>query len=248
MATQDYYNANNDSFVFTLFIITRANTGMQTSSLELKGSSFTLSVLHIKHQDLDKVAQELDSKLAIAPQFFLGAPLVVNLSAITDGEYSLAGLKDLLVSRQLVIVGITAAPSAIAAQAKTLGLAIIKSGKQADNQPQLPKTTKIVKQNVRSGQQIYAKNGDLIVVGAVGNGAEVIADGSIHIYGSLRGKAMAGAAGDRNAVIIAKSLDAELVSIAGQYWLTENLNEHSTTQSGCIRLEGESLSVEPLAL
>lgn len=72
MATQDYYNANNDSFVFTLFIITRANTGMQTSSLELKGSSFTLSVLHIKHQDLDKVAQELDSKLAIAPQFFLG--------------------------------------------------------------------------------------------------------------------------------------------------------------------------------
>lgn len=59
---------------------------------------------------------------------------------------------------------------------------------------------------------------------------------------------MAGAAGDRNAVIIAKSLDAELVSIAGQYWLTENLNEHSTTQSGCIRLEGESLSVEPLAL
>lgn len=221
---------------------------MQKPSLELKGSSFTLSVLHINHTDLNKVAAELDSKLAIAPQFFIGAPLVVNLSAITDGNYNLAGLKDLLISRDLVIVGITSAPSAIANQAKELGLAIIKSGKQSSSQPQLPKTTKIVKQNIRSGQQVYAQNGDLIIVGAVGNGAEVIADGSIHIYGSLRGKAMAGASGDNNAVIIAQTLDAELVSIAGQYWLTENLQAHASMKSGCIRLDGDTLAVEALSL
>ncbi|KIO35668.1 septum site-determining protein MinC [Shewanella sp. cp20] len=221
---------------------------MQKPSLELKGSSFTLSVLHINDADLDGVARELDDKLAIAPQFFLGAPLVVNLSAISDPDYNLAGLKDLLISRQLVIVGITGAPSAIANQAKALGLALIKSGKQSQNQPQLPKTTKIVKQNIRSGQQIYAKNGDLIIIGAVGNGAEVIADGSIHIYGSLRGKAMAGANGDKNAVIIAQNIDAELVSIAGQYWLTENLQAHASIKSGCIRLDGDSLTVEALSL
>lgn len=221
---------------------------MQKPSLELKGSSFTLSVLHINHTDLNKVGAELDSKLAIAPQFFLGAPLVVNLSAITDPDYNLAGLKDLLISRELVIVGITSAPSAIANQAKELGLAIIKSGKQSSSQPQLPKTTKIVKQNIRSGQQVYAQNGDLIIIGAVGNGAEVIADGSIHIYGSLRGKAMAGAGGDINAVIVAQTLDAELVSIAGQYWLTENLQAHASIKSGCIRLDGDSLTVEALSL
>ncbi|GIU43047.1 septum site-determining protein MinC [Shewanella algidipiscicola] len=221
---------------------------MQKPSLELKGSSFTLSVLHINHADLNKVAAELDNKLAIAPQFFIGAPLVVNLSSIQDANYPLAGLKDLLLSRNLVIVGITGAPSAIANQAQSLGLAIIKSGKQSANQPQLPRTTKIVKQNIRSGQQIYAQNGDLIIVGAVGNGAEVIADGSIHIYGSLRGKAMAGANGDRNAVIIAQTLDAELVSIAGQYWLTENLQAHATIKSGCIRLEGDSLTLDALSL
>ncbi|MCG9721537.1 septum site-determining protein MinC [Shewanella sp. Isolate7] len=221
---------------------------MQKPSLELKGSSFTLSVLHINDADLDGVARELDDKLAIAPQFFLGAPLVVNLSAISDPDYNLAGLKDLLISKQLVIVGITGAPSAIANQAKALGLALIKSGKQSQNQPQLPKTTKIVKQNIRSGQQIYAKNGDLIIIGAVGNGAEVIADGSIHIYGSLRGKAMAGANGDKNAVIIAQNIDAELVSIAGQYWLTENLQAHASIKSGCIRLDGDSLTVEALSL
>lgn len=221
---------------------------MQKPSLELKGSSFTLSVLHINDADLDRVASELDGKLAIAPQFFIGAPLVVNLSAISNPEYNLAGLKDLLISRQLVIVGITGAPTAIANQAKALGLALIKSGKQSQTQPQLPKTTKIVKQNIRSGQQVYAKNGDLIIIGAVGNGAEVIADGCIHIYGSLRGKAMAGASGDKNAVIIAQTLDAELVSIAGQYWLTENLQAHASIKSGCIRLDGDSLTVEALSL
>ncbi|PKG57376.1 septum site-determining protein MinC [Shewanella sp. Choline-02u-19] len=221
---------------------------MQTPRLELKGSSFTLSVLHINSQDMAVITAELDSKLAIAPQFFLGAPLVVNLSAIKTSNFDLLGLKEILTSRQLIIVGITSALPEINEMAKSIGLAIIKSGKAASNQPQMPKTTKIVKQNIRSGQQIYAKNGDLIVIGAVGNGAEVIADGSIHIYGTLRGKAMAGAAGDRNAVIMAQKIEAELVSIAGQYWLTENLQQNGAAQSGCIRLEGESLTVESLPL
>ena len=221
---------------------------MSKPSLELKGASFTLSVLHINSSDLQAVMHELDSKLAQAPQFFLGAPLVVNLSAIQHDSLNLRDLKDLLISRQLVIVGITGATTVISKQAKDLGLAIVKAGKQSSTPPPAPRQTKIVKQNIRSGQQVYAKNGDLIIFGAVGNGAEVIADGSIHIYGALRGKAMAGAAGDTSAVIIAHSLEAELVSIAGQYWLAENLQQHSSDKSGCIRLNGESLMVESLPL
>ena len=221
---------------------------MSKPSLELKGASFTLSVLHINSSDLQAVMTELDHKLAKAPQFFLGAPLVVNLSAIQHDSLNLSALKDLLISRQLVIVGITGATTVLSKQAKDLGLAIVKAGKQSSTPPPAPRQTKIVKQNIRSGQQVYAKNGDLIIFGAVGNGAEVIADGSIHIYGALRGKAMAGAAGDTSAVIIAHSLEAELVSIAGQYWLAENLQQHSSDKSGCIRLNGESLMVESLPL
>ncbi|MBP8118329.1 MAG: septum site-determining protein MinC [Shewanella sp.] len=221
---------------------------MSKPSLELKGASFTLSVLHINSSDLQAVMTELDRKLAQAPQFFLGAPLVVNLSAIQHDSLNLSALKDLLISRQLVIVGITGATTVLSKQAKDLGLAIVKAGKQSSTPPPAPRQTKIVKQNIRSGQQVYAKNGDLIIFGAVGNGAEVIADGSIHIYGALRGKAMAGAAGDTSAVIIAHSLEAELVSIAGQYWLAENLQQHSSDKSGCIRLNGESLMVESLPL
>ncbi|MGL5907302.1 MAG: septum site-determining protein MinC [Shewanella sp.] len=221
---------------------------MLKPSLELKGASFTLSVLHINSSDLHAVMAELDSKLAQAPQFFLGAPLVVNLSAIQDNHFNLGLLKELLLSRQLVIVGITGATSVLSHQAKELGLAIVKAGKHTTQAPPPPRQTKILRQNIRSGQQVYAKNGDLIIFGAVGNGAEVIADGSIHIYGALRGKAMAGASGDPTAVIIAHALEAELVSIAGRYWLAENLQQHSSDKSGCIRLEGESLMVESLPL
>ncbi|MCL1125264.1 septum site-determining protein MinC [Shewanella surugensis] len=221
---------------------------MYTPSLELKGASFTLSVLHIKHQDMERLTAELDNKLAIAPQFFIGAPLVINIELIKDPLFDLATLKTLLTSRQLVIVGITEAIPELMLQAKLLGLAVIKSGKQSQHHPQLPKTTKIIQQTIRSGQQIYAKGGDLIIIGAVGNGAEVIADGSIHVYGTLRGKAMAGAAGDKHAVIIAKKVEAELVSIAGQYWLTENLQQNGTTQGACIRLDGHILTADNLSL
>jgi septum site-determining protein MinC len=219
---------------------------MSKQSLELKATSFTLSVLHIKNHDLIALAAELDQKLSQAPQFFIGAPLVINLKAVEKHCLDLSALKSLLMDRQLIIVGITEASPELIEQARALGLAVIKSGKQATTAPLPQRETKVVKQNVRSGQQIYAKNADLVIFGAVGNGAEVIADGSIHIYGALRGKAMAGAAGDHNSVIIANSLEAELVSISGQYWLAEHLQQHSLDKRACIRRDGESLMVETL--
>ncbi|UCX04638.1 septum site-determining protein MinC [Shewanella glacialimarina] len=219
---------------------------MAKQNLELKATSFTLSVLYINNSNLDVVALELDKKLAEAPQFFLGAPLILNLSALDDTPIDLAALKALLNHRQLVIVGITEASIPFSVQAKDLGLAVVRSGKQATAATIPPRGTKIVKQNIRSGQQIYAKDADLVIFGAVGNGAEVIADGSIHVYGALRGKAMAGAGGDTQSVIIASSLEAELVSVAGQYWIAENLQQHCHAQRGCVRLEGESLTVEIL--
>ncbi|RLV61258.1 septum site-determining protein MinC [Parashewanella curva] len=220
---------------------------MLESNLELKGSSFTLSVLHIKSAELQKIRIELEEKLAIAPQFFLGAPLVLNLAAVAEQDINLSELKQILIEQGLVIVGVTSGSESQLSAAKDLGLAVIKPGKTVESKfINAPKSTQIVKKNIRSGQQIYAKNADLIVVGTVSNGAEVIADGSIHIYGTLRGKAMAGATGDNNAVIIAHRMESELISIAGQYWLAENLAEHDTDKACCIRLADESLLFEPL--
>jgi septum site-determining protein MinC len=99
---------------------------------------------------------------------------------------------------------------------------------------------------VRSGQQVYARDRDLIVIGAVANGAEVIADGNIHIYGGLRGRAMAGAQGDEKARIFVSDFRAELVAIAGQYRVFEQIPAELEGQSVQCWLEGEKLLIAKL--
>ncbi|MDC8773752.1 septum site-determining protein MinC [Roseateles albus] len=109
--------------------------------------------------------------------------------------------------------------------------------------------TMIIDKPLRSGQQIYAKGGDLVVLALVNHGAEVIADGSIHVYAPLRGKAIAGAKGNTDARIFATSMEAELIAIAGTYRTTENpLPDTVFGKPAQIRLEGEKLVMEPLKL
>lgn len=100
--------------------------------------------------------------------------------------------------------------------------------------------------SVRSGQQIYARDRDLIVTGAVANGAEVIADGNIHIYGGLRGRAMAGAQGDGKARIFVSDFRPELVAIAGQYRVFEQIPDDLEGQSVQCWLDGEKLLIAKL--
>ncbi|RZL38202.1 MAG: septum site-determining protein MinC [Rubrivivax sp.] len=112
-----------------------------------------------------------------------------------------------------------------------------------------PAPTLIVDKPLRSGQRIYAKGGDLVVLALVNHGAEVIADGSVHVYAPLRGKAIAGARGDTSARIYAQSLEAELLSIAGIYRTTENpLPADVAGKPAQVFLEGEKLLMLPLAL
>jgi septum site-determining protein MinC len=99
---------------------------------------------------------------------------------------------------------------------------------------------------VRSGQQIYARDRDLVVTGAIANGAEVIADGSIHIYGGLRGRAMAGAQGDEKARIFVSSFHAELVAIAGHYRVFEQIPKDLEGKAVQCWLEGEKLLIAKL--
>lgn len=107
--------------------------------------------------------------------------------------------------------------------------------------------TLIIDKPLRSGQQVYAKGGDLVVLALVNHGAEVIADGSIHVYAPLRGKAIAGALGNTEARIFAASMEAELISIAGTYRTTENpLPDTVLGKPAQIRLDGDKLVMEPL--
>jgi septum site-determining protein MinC len=106
--------------------------------------------------------------------------------------------------------------------------------------------TKIIYQPVRSGQQIYAKGGDLIILAAVSPGAEILADGNIHVYGALRGRALAGVRGDTRARIFCHSLEAELVSIAGHYKISEDLQKSGWKTASQIGLIEDKLTITPL--
>lgn len=104
----------------------------------------------------------------------------------------------------------------------------------------------VVTQPVRSGQQIYAQGTDLVVVTSISPGAELLADGHIHVYGTLRGRALAGVSGDVRARIFCHSLEAELVSVAGYWRVREDLPDGLIGKAVQITLEGERLNVEAL--
>lgn len=112
-------------------------------------------------------------------------------------------------------------------------------------EPQISKSpTMLIKQPVRSGQQIYAKGSDLVIMSSVGAGAEVLADGHIHIYGSLRGRALAGVQGDSEARIFCNNLDAELISIAGQYKMSEDIPAEVKKGFVQVYLEDELMKIK----
>lgn len=106
--------------------------------------------------------------------------------------------------------------------------------------------TRLIDQPVRSGQRIYAPHCDLIVTNHVSAGAELIADGNIHVYGMMRGRALAGAGGDRDAQIFCTHLAAELVSIAGEYWLSDNIPAEFYGKAARLRLGESALAIQPL--
>lgn len=243
------------------------------SPIDLKGSLFTLSVLKLLDSDLAHCVNALAAKIAQAPRFFEGAPLVVDVAAVTDSNLDFHALRQQLQQLGLVPVAITGASNGQREAARASGWSLLsgsgssrqsatsneRAAPAASSEPDVAAITAAAKApeyqhsptlvyegQVRSGQQLYAKDGDLVIIGSVGNGAEVLADGSIHIYGTLRGRAIAGAKGNTQARIFCHNLQPELVAICGTYWLSSAMQAH-WEQNGVIRLDGEALAFKALA-
>lgn len=230
---------------------------MADASIEFKGSSFTLSVLHLKTSDLADIRTDLAKKVAQAPDFFYLVPVVVSIEQLTytvDNTIDYSAIKALIKEFNFTFVGFTGLISKEQrAKIRELGFSFINTAKVSSTEKPISdkKTTEIISESVpqnvqpveaapqqvffsdkihrgqiRSGQQIYAKDQNLVIIGSVSAGAEVIADGNIHVYGSLRGRAIAGAKGHHKAQIYCQTLEAELVSINGNYWLSESMEQH----------------------
>ncbi|MGH8614010.1 MAG: septum site-determining protein MinC [Gammaproteobacteria bacterium] len=235
---------------------------------ELKGSVFTLTVVRIQSPELDAVEKQLKESLAQGPRFFENAPVVVDLEPLKskDKRPDLFKLITLLRTLRLIPVGVRNACPEQRVEAVKEGIAIMQGGVNQDlplgaridnnavkveNEPkkqiQRGQTTKVVRKTVRSGQQVYAAGGDLIVLAPVNAGAEIVADGHIHVYAPLRGRALAGVMGDAQARIFCQCMEAELVAVAGQYLIYEEELPHALHRKPVqVYLEEEQLKVVPL--
>ena len=211
---------------------------MADASIEFKGSSFTLSVLHLKTSKLADIRADLTKKVAQAPEFFYLVPIVVNIEQL-DSSIDYQAVKALIEELNFTFVGFTGKVSKeLPKHIRELGFSFVNTAKVtppvktvtreekvkeeivAEKAVQVAVTSqqnlysdKVHRGQIRSGQQIYAKEQNLVIIGSVSAGAEVIADGNIHVYGSLRGRAIAGAKGHHAAQIYCQNLEAELVSI-----------------------------------
>lgn len=231
---------------------------MSDHSFELKGSLFPLSVLYCQDLSASALKTQLEQKLSQAPAFFYRAPVVINIESMQDVP-DFSAIKQVFAELELVLVGVCGASAELKKAAQAAGLASLQlsknktPAKESKEEKTAPTPaapvlmdTKIVEQNIRSGQQIYAKGADLVIRGTVGAGAEVIADGNIHVYGALRGKAIAGAAGDSSKRVFCHKLAAELISIAGSYWLSDSLQGEYWEKSACISLQDDKLVLADL--
>lgn len=227
---------------------------------ELKHRMANLLVMRLSSDDPNQIASHLQQKIDQAPGLLMASPLVLDLQTFSGDGVLLSQVIGDIIQRDIMLVAVSGgSPDQVAAAAE-LGLGQFSLGPvRQEPEPEAPANapaqaaqqpagspTKIITQPVRSGQQVYAEGGDLLVMGMVSAGAEIIADGHIHVYGALRGRAYAGAQGDENARIFCRSLDAELVAIAGVYTVNEELDSKLIRQPVQIQLAHDSLKIEKL--
>ncbi len=208
------------------------DNALKSQAFKLKGRLYTITAMQLLDVDPLRFEQQLAEVIAQAPRLFDKTPIVIDCSSIDCDALDLQNLCQQMREYGLIPVAIQGANSFLETVAPCLGMAVITSAVQHDKrsstksksaaaQKQETIKTKIVNTPVRSGQQVVSKGGDLVITAAVSHGAELLSDGNIHVYGPLRGRALAGIAGNKEARIFCQALDAELVAIAGFYRLRD---------------------------
>jgi septum site-determining protein MinC len=200
---------------------------------QFKASFLPCTILQLTRYDLDALQQQLSDTIQKAPNFFTGSPVLIDLEKLKDlSEIDFSKLKNVITANRMIPVGVRGGSEEQHIAANSVGLPMITAGKHLTVEKEKKKPeenntlkTKLFTSPIRSGMQVYAKEGDLIVTAQVSPGAELLADGNIHVYGALRGRAMAGVQGNAAARIFCRTLEAELVSIAGYYLTKEDIQK-----------------------
>lgn len=238
---------------------------------ELKMGQVGIANLRVRTLDVARLGQEMRERVTRAPNLFSRAAVVVDFGGLarTPDAAGARALLDALREAGVLPVALAYGTREIEALAVELGLPLLakfraqyESGTQPAvpaapeppprapepvAAPAAPATSLMHTSPVRSGQQIYAQGRDLVVSASVGAGAEVIADGSVHVYGPLRGRALAGAQGDEKARIFCREFHAELVAIAGRYKVIEEVPQALRGKAVQVWLQDDSLHLAEMA-
>jgi septum site-determining protein MinC len=226
--------------------------------MRIRGRSY-MGFVFTPEAPLAEWLQQLDVWLARSPGFFAGRLVVLDLSAVTLSRSGIAHLLDSLQERNIRIVGLEGVDPVVAG----VGLPPILQGGRSSNiselerrpepEPEKPAapavrtpTSLLLQEPVRSGQSVVFTEGDVTVLGSVGSGAEIVAGGSIHIYGTLRGRAMAGATGNPQARIFCHRIEAELLAIDGYYMTADEVDASLRSRPTQAWLEGSTLMITAL--
>ena len=226
-------------------------------AFDVDGSVAPVTVLRLKTGDVGDIEKQLRVAMKRSAPY---APVIVDVAALDETsamELPLHDLAERLRACKLVPVGAANLPPSAVWNAAAAGMAVVELGAppavpstepaappQAVREPAISTVT--VRQPVRSGQVIYAQHADLVVLGPVNSGAQVVADGHIHIYGALRGRALAGAKGMTDACIFVQSLEAELVAIAGHYLPSDKFPVEHRGARVQLSLESGRFRIQPL--
>jgi septum site-determining protein MinC len=221
--------------------------------VRLRGRSYVAFVFSPVVPIVDWLA-EIDATLTRSPGYFVGKPIVLDLAAVDLSAPAIAHLLGSLEERSIRVLGIegvdeerltTSMPPLL-----TGGRACVITRNEPAQKPEPEAKTKptslLLENPVRSGQSVVFTEGDVTVLGSVGSGAEIVAGGSIHIYGTLRGRAMAGVNGNSSARIYCQKIEAELLAIDGYYQTAEELDAALRNRPAQAWLEGDIMRITPL--
>jgi len=232
-------------------------------ALRLQGEAFTLPVLPLVDLREPGLLQSLLQEIARAPYFFRHAPVVLDMLGLSRFDrQDFCDLVACLRDCQLVPVGVRNATEEQNQAAVALGLSVVPMWRASaaatastQEEPAAPMETApkaaspgsvMISEPIRCGQQMRAPAGDLIALATVSTGAELHAHGHIHVYGALRGRAFAGCDGDKGARIFCRYFEPELISIADQWLVREDIEDHLIGHAVQVCLVGRRLIIEPV--
>ncbi|AVI61461.1 septum site-determining protein MinC [Halomonas sp. GFAJ-1] len=236
-----------------------------------KGGMLPMTVMELSSADPERIRRQLAGKLSQSPAFFQHTPVVLSVEKLDEPHLALERICAVCRDHKLLPVAVRGGAEPVRQSAWALGLgwfAPVEEGRArilesvsrmiepdvaaetAAAEQEIPDgatvATRLYRGTVRSGQQVSAAEGDLVVIGAVNAGAEVLAAGSIHVYGALRGRALAGIHGNTHAGIYCRELEAELLSVAGNYKRLEDIDSQLLGHGVEVHFIKEQLEIKPL--